>query len=73
MTFSEVLKLKMKEQKISAAGLAAKVGASCSYIQMLAAGKLKEPTFTRACLIIDALGLSINEYRALMRQEVGSD
>lgn len=63
MTFGEVLDGRMEELGMSATELSAKSGVGKPYISQLINGKLKDPTWPKACALIDAVGLTTDEFR----------
>lgn len=50
---------------MDAKDLVEKSGVNAPYISKLLNGKIKEPTWAKACAIIDTLGLSVDEFRNL--------
>lgn len=65
MTFAEALEHVMAMRGLKAADVAEKSGIAASYLSKLATGRVKEPTWQKACAIIDALGMSIDEFRRI--------
>ena len=68
-TFGETLNNAIKEKGINQKELSGKSGVAQSYISRLVNGVLKDPTFTKACAIIDALGMTLDEFAKLQDQE----
>ena len=64
-TFGETLQVVMQNKNILAKDVAATIGVHPSYISLLVSGKVKEPTWVKACAIINALGLTVDEFRQL--------
>ncbi len=67
--FSETLVQVMEERGIKAVELSAKSGVSQSYISKLAHNKFADPTFVKACQLIDALGMTPDEFLAKQRED----
>ena len=55
----------MQDKDIKAKELCDKTGLSASYISKLLSGALKDPTFIKACKIIEAIGMTPDEFLAL--------
>lgn len=66
MTFGEVLVLLMDEKGISQTTLAERSGVAKSTICELIKGRSKEPTLSRARLLAEGLGVTIQELIDLM-------
>lgn len=62
MTFYEVLSLALDEQGMTPAELSAKTGMPQSYFSKLKSGYIKDVTWERALQIIDALGMTPNDF-----------
>jgi transcriptional regulator with XRE-family HTH domain len=63
MTFAQVVRVLMDEQGLGAKELAERSGVTAPYLSKLMNGKIKEPTWAKACAIIDALGIDVDEFR----------
>lgn len=69
MNFGEAFIILFERSGMSQADFARKGNFSTAYVAQLANGKVKNPTFTRACEIADALGVSIDEFYHLMHEQ----
>lgn len=69
MTFAEAMKVAMDRKGLKAVDIAERSGVDASYLSKLATGRVKEPTWSKACAIIDGLGMTPVEFRALMESE----
>lgn len=69
MTFAEALKIAMEKRKMSAAELSRKCGFAESYLSRLFAGKIKDPTWEKACILLDELNVDVDEFRKLQKYE----
>lgn len=69
MTFGEALTIAMEHKGIKANELAEKSGLSAPYISKLRRGKTGDPSWTKACMLIAALGMTPTEFDALQRGE----
>lgn len=65
MTFAEALEHVMAMRGLKAVDIAEKSGIAASYLSKLATGRVKEPTWQKACAIIDALDMSVDEFRRI--------
>ena len=65
MTFAEALEHVMAMRGLKAVDIAEKSGIAASYLSKLATGRVKEPTWQKACAIIDALEMSVDEFRRI--------
>lgn len=63
MTFADAVREAMNSQSMDAKTLVEKSGVNAPYISKLLNGKIKEPTWAKACAIIDALGMTVDEFR----------
>lgn len=63
MTFADAVRKAMSERSMNAKELAEKSGVQTPYISKLLSGKIKEPTWAKACAIVDALGMNVDEFR----------
>lgn len=68
MTFAQTVALLMERQRITAKELAEKSGVNAPYMSRLLNGKIKEPTWEKACAIVDAFGLSVDEFRHIQEE-----
>ena len=62
MSFYETLALVMQEKGINAAYVSAKSGISRSYFSKLKSGRIKDVTWGKALLILEAIGISPDEF-----------
>lgn len=69
MTFFEAMEILMREKGMNYKELAEKSGVYPSYISNLKSGVTADPRWDKACAIIDALGVSPNEFRGLMESD----
>lgn len=69
MTFADAVRRAMNERSIEAKELAERSGVQAPYISKLLNGKIKEPTWAKACSIIDALGMTVDEFRQFQVSE----
>lgn len=69
MTFAETVRRVMDERHIEAKELSEKSGVQAPYISKLMNGRIKEPTWAKACSIIDALGMTVDEFKDLQDSE----
>lgn len=65
MTFSEALELAMEARGLKAVEVAERSGVAASYLSKLATGRVKEPTWPKAIAIIEALGMTLDEFKKL--------
>ena len=70
MTFAETLELVMGAKGLKAVEVAERSGVAASYLSKLATGRVKEPTWQKACAIIDALGMTTDEFKHLQEGTV---
>jgi transcriptional regulator with XRE-family HTH domain len=61
-TFGELLSECMEERGIGQNELSRLSGVSAPYISQLRSGKIADPTFLKACALIEALGMTPNEF-----------
>lgn len=73
MTFYETLTLVMKEKGMTAAALAEKTGLYPSFFSKLKSGHTKDVTWEKAILIINALGITPDDFAKLQSGTQGSD
>lgn len=69
MEYGKALRLILREVDVKQADLAHKMGTSTAYISQLCSGKIKEPTLSKAYEIADALGVPIERFVELMRDD----
>ena len=69
MEYGKALRRILHELDVSQAELARRMGTSTAYISQLCSGKIKEPTLSKAYEIADALGVSVDTFVDLMREE----
>ncbi|AEB07381.1 helix-turn-helix domain protein [Coriobacterium glomerans PW2] len=67
LTFTETLRALMDAKGLRQVDLQSEL-ISKAYLSKLLRGNIKEPTWRRACAMIDALGISLDEFRALQLQ-----
>lgn len=65
MTFGEALTTAMSERGTNANRVAKASGVSRFYISKLVNGEIKDPTWAKACAIIDALNMEPSEFQTL--------
>lgn len=66
MDFPHAVRHLFNESGMSQADLCRRGGFSRAYVSMLLSGKVDNPKFDRACQIADALGVTLEDFRALM-------
>lgn len=66
--FGKAMQLIMDEKGIRQIDIAEASGELKSYISKVASGYIEAVPFDRACRIIDALGVSLDEFREIERQ-----
>lgn len=69
MEYGKALRTILRDLDVKQADLARRMGTSTAYVSQLCSGKIKEPTLTKAYEIADALGVSVNLFVELMREE----
>ena len=69
MTFAEAMQVVMDRKGLKAVDVSERSGVAASYLSKLATGRVKEPTWSKACAILDGLGMEPAEFRALMESE----
>lgn len=69
MTFADAVKKAMDKCSMDAKDLVEKSGVNAPYISKLLNGKIKEPTWAKACALIDALGMSVDEFRKFQESD----
>lgn len=65
MTFAETMVARMDELGMRAVDLAEKSGVTAQYLSKLMVGRVKEPTWSKARAIIDALDMTPEEFAAM--------
>lgn len=69
MTFGEMLLKLLEEKNVSQAELARRSGISKQSITELVKGRSKEPSFSKAKAIADALGITLEEMAEMVFEE----
>jgi transcriptional regulator with XRE-family HTH domain len=69
MTFAQTVAKLMRECNLSPKDLTERSGVNAPYISRLLNGKIKEPTWEKACAIVDAFGLTVDEFRQIQNAE----
>ena len=69
MEYGTALRTILRELDVTQADLARRMGTSTAYVSQLCSGKIKEPTLSKAYDIADALGVSIDRFIDLMREQ----
>lgn len=69
MTFAEALRIAMKERGIRQKDICAATGLSDAYVSMLVNGKVDDPKWSTAEAVIRALGMSLDDFSRLKREE----
>lgn len=67
MTFAQALRHLLKERGMKQADFARRGNFSTAYVSMLLSGKVVDPKFGKSCEIADALGVSLEDFRSLMK------
>ena len=62
MLFGQALSKVMKEKGVDAVTLSRLSGVNTPYISKIRSGKISDPTFTKACALIFALGMTPDEF-----------
>lgn len=65
MTFYETLEIAMNKKGMKAADICEKTGINSSYFSKLKSGYMKDVTWEKALIIIDALGMTPDEFYSL--------
>lgn len=65
MSFYDTLEHVMRNQGITAAELSRRSGVSRQYLTELKSGRIKDVTWSKACAIVHALGVSLEEFAKL--------
>ena len=61
-TFGETMNQCMVERGMNQKAVCQLSGISSAYISQLATGKIADPTFAKACAIVAALGMTLDEF-----------
>lgn len=69
MNFAQAMHQLMLEREMTAKELADLSGVNAPYVSRLLSGKIKEPTWEKACAIIDALGVTVDEFKELQESK----
>ena len=69
MTFYEAFEIALKEKGLKAADICATTGIHSSYFSKLKSGHTKDVTWEKALLIIDALGMTPDEFNKLQKSK----
>lgn len=69
MEYGKALRQILRELDVKQVDLARRMGTSTAYISQLCSGKIKEPSLSRAYEIADALGVSVDRFVDLMREQ----
>ncbi|WP_298625467.1 helix-turn-helix transcriptional regulator [uncultured Senegalimassilia sp.] len=67
LTFGETIKLALRMKGLTASQLSEKSGVQQSYLSRVINGKILDPTWSKARAIIDALDMTIEEFRDLQQ------
>ena len=65
MTFAEALRAAMADKGLKQADICQATGLSDAYVSMLVNGKIEDPKWSKAELVITALGMSLDEFSQL--------
>ena len=65
MTFAEALRAAMKQKDLKQVDICRATGLSDAYVSMLVGGKIDDPKWSKAVIIIQALGLTLDEFSQL--------
>lgn len=66
MDYAHAVRHLFNQSGMSQADLCRRGGFSRAYVSMLLSGKVDNPKFDRACQIADAIGVTLEDFRALM-------
>lgn len=69
MRFGKALRKVMDERGITGVALSKKSGVPTPYISQLFSGAVKDPSFVKACALIDALDMTLQEFRDLQSSD----
>lgn len=67
MDFAHAVRHLFNESGMSQADLCRRGNFSRAYVSMLLSGKVDNPKFDRACQIADAIGVTLEDFRNLMK------
>ncbi|ERL15941.1 DNA-binding helix-turn-helix protein [Atopobium sp. BV3Ac4] len=67
MTFGQAFVVLFNRSGITQADYARKTGLSTAYVALLANGKINNPTFDKACVIAEGIGVSLQDIVDVMR------
>lgn len=73
MTFAEAVRRAMDTKGLDAKTLSERSGVNAPYISKLLNGKIKEPTWAKACAIIDALDMGVDEFKQFQESGKNTD
>jgi len=68
MTFYETFEIALKEKGMKAADICAATGIHSSYFSKLKSGHTKDVTWEKALVIIEALGMTPDEFNKLSKE-----
>ena len=69
MTFYAALEIAMREKQMKASEVCAKAGLYESYLSKLKNGRMKSVEWDKALAIIEALGMTPNEFREIQMRD----
>jgi len=69
MEYRKALATILREQDVSQADLARRIGKSRSYVSQLMSGRVNEPSLSIAFKIADALGVTVQDFIDLMKMD----
>ena len=72
-TFGDTLKAILEERGMEQKELCELTGENSAYISRVVGGKVKDPSFAKACSICDALGMPVDEFLSLQREGEEAD
>ncbi len=73
VTFAEALAIAMEKKRVKQSHIVKATGLSDAYVSMLVNGKIADPKFTTAEMVIHALGMSLDEFSALRMSDLSED
>ena len=73
MTFYEALSLVMKEKGLTAADICNITGIHPSYFSKLKSGYTKDVTWEKALIILEAVGVTPDEFSEIQKREAKND
>lgn len=71
MTFGSACRILFERSGMSQADFCRASGLSTAYTSMLLSGKVRDPSFEKACVVADALGVTLEDIRKVMFEEGG--